>query len=165
MLTCKNCVTWLYKLETGDFVWESGHLLPYTMEFRDEKGRLRLVIEKSGRITVRQGYAWDGCTPKICFFDILFGTPDGVVHMASGKPKTYYASLVHDALYQFLPEIPRIAQLTRRDADDFFFRIMQEYEFAPRWIYWLAVRLFGGLAMSARRNITRKTRHGTMKAI
>lgn len=164
MITCKNGVKWLYKLETEDFSWESGHLLPYTMEFFDERGKKRLVIGKNGRITVKKNYSWDGCTPKICFFDILLGTPDGVVHRKSGKPKTYYASLVHDAFYQFLPEIPRIARLSRRDADDFFFRIMEEYEFAPRWIYWLAVRLFGGLAIGMRRRITRKTQ-GTMKAV
>ena len=164
MRTCKNGVRWLYKLETEDFVWESGHSVPYTMEFFDEGGKKRLEIAKDGRITVKQGYAWDGCTPKLCFFDILFGTPDGVVHRKSGKTKTYYASLVHDAFYQFLSEIPRIAQISRRDADDFFYRIMEEYEFAPRWIYWLAVRLFGGIGMSVRMNITRKTQ-GTMKAL
>ena len=164
MRTCKNGVKWLYKLEMEDFAWESGHAVPYTMEFRDQNGKLRLVIGRDGMITVKKGYSWDGCTPKICFFDILIGTPDGVVHRVSGKPKTYYASLVHDALYQFLPEIPGIAHLTRRDADDFFFRIMEEYEFAPRWIYWLAVRMFGGLAIITRINITRKT-HGVMKAV
>jgi hypothetical protein len=62
------------------------------------------------------------------------------------KPKTYYASLVHDALYQFLPEMNESNCITRRDADDFFRRILIEYEFAPNWIYWLAVRTFGGIS-------------------
>jgi hypothetical protein len=155
-------VRWLYKLELEDFTWASGHAVPFPMEFLDQGDKLRLQIDGDGTLTVKKGYAWDGCTPKLCFFDILFGTPDGVVHRDSGRPKTYYASLVHDALYQFLPEIPAVAQLTRRDADDFFLRIMEQYDFAPRRLYWLAVRLFGGLALRVRRDVTRRTR-GTMR--
>lgn len=121
---------------------------------------MRLVIERDGRITITRGYAWDGCTPKFCLFDILTGVPDGVVHERTGKPKTYFASLIHDALYQFLPDgLP----FTRKDADEFFLRLMAESDFSPRWIYWAAVRLFGGLFRSAARKV-RKTR-GTYQPV
>ncbi|MBI4637148.1 MAG: DUF1353 domain-containing protein [Candidatus Rokubacteria bacterium] len=110
------------------------------MAFRDRRGRVRLVVEQSGRITVMRGYSWNGCSPKFCFFDVVAGTPEGVVSTLTGRPKTYYASLVHDALYQFLRDgLP----LRRRDADRFFLGLMAETRFAPRWLYWLAVRLGG----------------------
>jgi len=157
MNTCKNGVRWLYKLDQ-DFSWRSQHSVPENLLFSDKDGKVRLIMEKDGRITVTKGYAWDGCTPKICFFDILIGTPDGVVHSGTEKPKTYYASLIHDALYQFLPNMPKDKPVTRWDADAFFLRLMKETEFAPRWIYWLAVRVFGGLSVSVRKNVTRKTR-------
>ena len=165
MRTCKNGVKWVFKLETADFPWDSGRLMPYAMEFFDEEGTKRLTISKDGKITVKKDYAWDGCTPKLCFFDILIGTPDGVVHKDIGRPKTYYASLIHDALYQFLPEIPSDVPLTRRDADAFFYRILEQYQFTPRGLYWLGVRLFGGLTISTRRNITRKAEAGTKKMV
>jgi hypothetical protein len=156
---CKNSVRWLYRLEES-YSWESGHRLEEDVVFLDKSGAVRLVIERGGRITVTRGYAWDGCTPKVCLFDILIGVPDGVVHARTGRPKTYYASLVHDALYQFLPDgLP----LTRYHADEFFLRLMAESDFGPRRIYWLAVRTFGGLFRSAARQV-RKTR-GTAQSL
>ena len=156
---CKNSVRWLYRLEQS-YSWDSGHSLPEDLVFRDKISEVRLVIERDGRITVTRGYAWDGCTPNFCLFDFLIGVPDGVVHVRTGRPKTYYATLVHDALYQFLPDgLP----LTRRRADEFFLRLMAESDFGPRWIYWIAVRLFGGLFRRAARGI-RKTR-GTCQAV
>jgi len=80
-------------------------------------------------------------------------TPDGVVHKDTGHPKTYYASLVHDALYQFIPDgLP----LGRRHADRFFLLLMAESDFSPRWVYWVAVRVFGGLFRRVMR-VKRKT--------
>lgn len=53
-----------------------------------------------GQITIRKGYAWDGCSPKRTFTGLFaFGTPDGVLR--HGKPWTYHASLVHDVLCQY----------------------------------------------------------------
>ena len=156
---CKNSVRWLYRLDES-YSWESGRRLEEDLAFRDKTGAVRLVIEREGRITVTRGYAWDGCTPKICIFDILIGVPDGVVHARTGRPKTYYASLIHDALYQFLPDgVP----LKRHHVDDFFLRLMRESDFGPRWIYWLAVRLLGGLFRRAGRMV-RQTR-GTRQSI
>lgn len=156
---CTNSVRWLYRLEQS-YSWNSGHDIPEDLVFRDKTGAVRLVVERDGRITVTRGYAWDGCTPKFCIFDILLGVPDGVVHAGTGRPKTYYASLVHDALYQFLPDgLP----FERVHADRFFLRLMEESEFGPRSIYWIAVRLFGDLFRRVARRV-RKTR-GTRQAI
>jgi hypothetical protein len=140
-MLCKDGVAWLYRLERN-FTWDSDHRVPQDLVFRDKDGTVRLVIETSGCITVMRGYSWNGCSPKFCLLDILIGTPDGVVNVDTGKPKTYYASLVHDALYQFLLLDEAIK---RRHADRFFLRLMGEASFAPRYVYWLAVRLFGWL--------------------
>lgn len=138
-LMCKNSVRWLYKLDEN-YCWESGVHFGSDYVYRDVKERVRLIIEAEGRITVTKGYSWNGCSPKLCIFDINIGTPDGVVHKCTGRPKTYFASLVHDALYQFL----RVnAPVSRRQADAFFLRMMKNSDFCLRYIYWAAVRVFG----------------------
>ena len=137
---CSDTVKWLYELQEG-FTWNSGKTIPEDREFQDDQGRTWLMLKTNGDITVPKRYAWDGCTPKFCVLDVLLGVPDGAVHAGTGKPKAYYASLVHDALYQFLDrELP----YTRKDADDFFLRLMTETRFLPRHLYYWAVRLFGG---------------------
>ncbi|MDY6791983.1 MAG: DUF1353 domain-containing protein [Thermodesulfobacteriota bacterium] len=113
---------------------------------------MRLIIEVDGMLTVTRGYAWNGCSPKICFLDILLGTPDGAVYGPTGKPKTYFASMVHDALYQFLYSKTPI---TRAEADGCFLRLMAESEFMLRYLYWFAVRLFGCLVWRGKK-IVRK---------
>jgi len=58
------------------------------------------------------------------------------------KPKAYYASLLHDVLYQFLDaDLP----LPRAQADRVFVEILTRDRFAPRRAYYAAVRVFGGL--------------------
>ena len=132
---------WLYRLD-HPVTWRSGHPFPHDMAFNDLTGTRRLEITSDGAITVLAGYAWDGCTPKFNFFDVLFGTPDGVVDTRTGRPKTYYASLYHDALYQFLGTgLP----LRRVTVDRFFLRLMTATDFRPRSLYFAAVRLFGNL--------------------
>ena len=121
----KNRVRWLYRLDRA-YSWESGCPVGDDFLFFDKRGKLRLVVEASGCITVLARYAWNGCSPKFCVFDILWGTPDGVVHARTGRPKTYFASMIHDALCQFLPYgLP----YNRPEADFFFFRLMEESEF------------------------------------
>jgi len=146
---CKDGAAWLYRLERN-YSWDSGVAVPADLIFRDAKGRVRLVIETTGRMTVMRGYSWNGCSPKFCLFDILIGTPDGVVHLGTGRPKAYYASLVHDALYQFLP---LSAPLTRADADRVFLRLLAESNFVPRRLYWLAVRLFGWIVRLGQKRV------------
>jgi len=109
MAFCENSVRWLYVLDQH-FTWESSLEIKEDVAFKDKTGVVRLVLEKGGRITVMRGYAWNGCSPKYCLFDILLGTPEGVVDSRTRRPKTFYASLVHDALYQFVPDgLPRPA--------------------------------------------------------
>ncbi len=148
---CRNSVKWLYRAD-DNFRWDSGLEIDEDMVFRDERGAIRLILERGGRITVTRGYAWNGCSPKFCFLDLLIGTSDGVVHARTGRPKTYFASMVHDALYQFLQAD---SPVNRRQADACFLRLMAESEFALRYLYWAAVRLFGWLVYGAK-----KTRRG-----
>ena len=132
---------WLFRLDHS-VSWQSGHSFPGDMAFEDASGRRWLEIRQTGEITVLAGYAWDGCTPKACVLDILVGTPDGVVDLRTGRPKTYYASLFHDALYQFLDSgLP----LERAEVDRFFLRLLEATAFRPRHAYYAAVRLFGSL--------------------
>ena len=147
-------VRWIYELD-ADYEFNVRKYLAseitQAMSFRDRTGSERLVIYPDGRALIRAHYAWDGCTPKFAVFDIAFGTPDGVPNERTRKPKTYYASLVHDVLYQFIDVHLPIA---RRDADEAFFDLLVRDSFAPRYVYWSAVRLFGGLS----RQITRRKR-------
>jgi hypothetical protein len=146
---CKNYEKWVFELEE-DFSWQSGFLFKNDFAYIDKSGILRLILLRDGTVIVKKGYAWDGCSPKICVFDVLIGTPDGVVDSRTKKPKTYYASLVHDALYQFLPDgVP----LSRKQVDGFFLRLMNETGFIPRRIYYFAVRIFGGLFAHVGRRI------------
>ncbi len=152
MAFCENSVRWLYVLDRN-YSWESGLDIHEDFAFKDKTGIVRLILEGGGRLTVTRGYAWNGCSPKFCLFDILLGAPDGVVDSRTGRPKTYHASLVHDALYQFVPDrLP----LTRRQADGCFLRLMQETGFRPRAVYYVVVRLFGGVVRRATRYV-RKT--------
>jgi hypothetical protein len=144
---CKNSVAWLYRSERS-FVWDSGLRVDEDRVFRDADGKVRLIIEASGRITVTRHYSWNGCSPKMCVFDFIVGTPDGVVHARTGRPKTYFASMVHDALDQFLRAN---SPLSRRQADACFLRLMAESDFALRYVYWAAVRVFGRLVWRAKR--------------
>ncbi len=137
----KNSANWVYELEQN-FVWNSNLPAPDDLFFEDSEGKVRLIIETGGKITVTRGYRWNGCSPKLYAFDLIFGTPDGVTHSETGLPKTYEASLIHDALYQFLKTD---APYTRKEADALFLEIMGSKDFALRIIYWAVVRIFGWL--------------------
>ncbi len=145
MAFCSEHVSWLYRLSTS-FTWQSNLPISEDLAFKDKTGKVRLILEQGGRITVTRGYSWNGCSPKGCLFDLNFGTPDGTVDATSGRPKTYFASLVHDALYQFLPDgLP----LTRAQADSCFLALMSDSGFRLRYVYYFAVRVFGGLVRRA----------------
>lgn len=110
-------------------------------------------------------YAWDGCSPKVPFYWIAtFGTPDWWDHLEPvqclrhGKqtqrlmfwPLAHHASLVHDALYQFL----NVAPVTKAEADRLFQRMLLEAGM-PRpvaWVYYLAVVVGGARDMRHVRN-------------
>ncbi|MFO1418156.1 MAG: hypothetical protein U1E83_05750 [Methylotetracoccus sp.] len=110
----------------------------------------------------RQTYAWDGCTPKLWFYWLgLLGTPDWWVHLEPVQfidehgalvaspdanttlwPLAHHASLVHDALYQYLGVIP----ITKREVDAQFETMLRASGFIGpvASLYHLAVRWFGG---------------------
>jgi len=102
-------------------------------------------------------YAWDGCTPKRLFYWLaLIGTPDWwerreALQTLDEKghaktkdafwPQAHYASLVHDALYQYLGLIP----IPKQDVDQHFHDMLLDSGFpAPlAKLYHYVVRHFG----------------------
>jgi hypothetical protein len=92
-MTCRHSERWVFTLDQ-EFTWQSGFPVSKDLAFRDKKGVIRLILRQPDLITVTKDYAWDGCTPKFCFLDVNFGTPDGVIDSRTKQPKTYYASLV-----------------------------------------------------------------------
>ncbi len=101
-----------------------------------------LEISENGDIIIKgthaNGYAWDGCTPKFNIFDLfLIGTPDGRTIVNTGKPITYYASLIHDILCQFRKDIG----ISRRQADKVFLIYLGNFNL--RYLYYIAVRAYG----------------------
>ncbi len=87
-----------------------------------------------------KGYAWDGCSPKMNFIDVIWGTPDGRFDYKTEKQITYYASMFHDVLYQFKSQIC----ISRKESDLIFKVILLKHKFRLTAIYFSAVRLFGG---------------------
>ena len=125
---------WIYKLDC-DYIYQTGIKTDY---FNSKW----LEILSDGTIRVKKGYAWDGCSIKWNILDLaVIGTPDGVINIETMKPKAYYASLVHDALYQYMG----YHSITRKGADKIFLRILRENKFIPAKIYYYAVRIFGGI--------------------
>lgn len=147
-------VKWVYELDQDysiNVAKQLGAALTAPCAFLDRSGRRWLELRPDGTLKVLAPYAWDGCTPKFAVLDIVIGTPDGIPNSTTRKPKAYFASLVHDALYQFMDAgLP----LSRQQADHIFLDILARDAFAPRWIYFAAVRAFGELS----RRITRRKR-------
>ena len=75
------------------------------------------VFISDGYITIKKGYAWNGCSY----------VPD--------FKSTYYASLIHDALYQY--------KVDRKIADLVFYDLMKRDNFKLKWIYYKGVYFFG----------------------
>jgi hypothetical protein len=128
-----KCQLWIYKLE-HDYVYQS-ELEGY--HFQSEW----LAILPDGVIKIKKGYAWNGCSPKFSIFDLfILGTSDGIIDIQTMKPKAYYASLVHDALYQYYEwhDIPR------DKIDKQFYKMLEKSKFKLARLYYLFVRDFGG---------------------
>jgi hypothetical protein len=111
--------------------------------FHSADGREWLLINRYG-ITLRAGYAWNGCTPK--YWSRIFGwcgTPD--------YPSTILASAIHDALYQFArtEHFP----FHRSDVDLLFYHIIS-LSGSPRLasLYYSAVVKFGRWSDKPARN-------------
>lgn len=114
-----------------------------------------ISINKRGLITITPistGYAWDGCSPKKDVLDLLIGTPDGKTDKDTNKPITYYASLLHDCIYQFKDEI----DISRYEADQLFKLLLKNKNFFWSNVYYRCVRLFGGFYGNWKCKIDRK---------
>lgn len=134
---------WIYVLKE-DYTYNILRHLPagwcHAYAFVDGQGIRRAELRANGDLTVLKTYAWDGCTPKWSLFGHVVGTPDGPIHPVLGVPRAYYASLIHDVLCQFRdvnPDVPRVV------ADKIFLEILTRDDFAPRGLYYCAVRAFG----------------------
>ena len=109
-----------------------------------------LAITPEGRMTVSAGYAWDGNSKKINVFDLfVIGTPDGIIDVRTMKPKTWYASLVHDALYQYFG----YHGIARKEMDELYRLLAREARFAPTPIYHAVIRILGGLFFLGKKKI------------
>ncbi|MBW3696126.1 hypothetical protein EK599_10485 [Vibrio sp. T187] len=101
---------------------------------------LRISID--GLVTVKaneNGYSWDGCTPKVSVLNLfILGVPDGHVNYRTMKPYTYDASLVHDALYQYLDTVP----ISKAEIDLLFLEMLGDFKL--RKLYYFFVTKFGG---------------------
>jgi hypothetical protein len=106
-----------------------------------------LKLSNDGTVTVKgthhNGYAWDGCSPKLKIKDIYVGTFEGVLNFSTGLSKTYYASLIHDVFYQFSRETKILVR--RKEVDREFYIILKNNDFRLAKLYYIAVRLFGWL--------------------
>ena len=107
--------------------------------------------------SVKRAYAWDGCTPKRWFFWLaLIGTPDWAQKIETIRTiddktpckkkelfwqQAHHASLIHDALYQYLDSIP----IPKKNVDNLFHEMLIESGFSGIMakIYHLAVRYLG----------------------
>jgi len=102
-----------------------------------------LKVEPNGIITVKgsndRGYAWDGCSPKFNILQFTCGTPDGMLVYETCAPITYYASMFHDAIYQYKKEI----DITRKETDNLFKENLKKADFMWWWLYYFAVWAFG----------------------
>lgn len=110
-------------------------------EFENEWFKLSpdgMVIVKG---THRQGYAWDGCSPKFKIKDIYIGVPEAVLNFGTGQSKTYYASLVHDVFYQFSKEVSSF--IKRKEVDREFHAILKRDNFRFASLYYFFVRILG----------------------
>lgn len=122
--------SWLYRLDK-DVIFQTEifgfHLkAPY------------FELEKNGVVTLKKGYAWNGCTPKFSFLDLFkIGTPDGVIDGETKLPVTAMASALHDALYQY----GILIGITRKQADDEFKRFLGRFKLAG--LYYFTVRALG----------------------
>lgn len=92
-------------------------------------------------IKINKGYSWDGCSPNWRIGKFVFGTPDGKIDKITGKPITYYPSLVHDFLYQFKKE----HGVSRITADTLFYSQLATAGFCCPLLYYVGVRVGGGL--------------------
>ncbi len=103
--------------------------LKYDITFHDLGFKQAFASEffviQMNTIKIRSGFEWDGAS----YVD------DG--RIINGKPVTWRATCLHDCLYRFKNP------LSRKKADDLFYRELQLCGFKKAWIYYIGVRVFG----------------------
>jgi hypothetical protein len=93
-------------------------------------------IELRGReLTIKEGFLWDGNTPKYRLFGVWIGIPD--------FKRSIRGSLVHDALLRLIKRKPY--SIHRKDIDDVWYKILEYDRFTLRRLFYVAVRLWGVL--------------------
>jgi len=123
---------WIFKL-TEDFTLATDCT---GITFRSDW----FTIAGDGRMTIRKGYAWDGNSVKLDVFDLfIIGTPDGIIDVRTMKPKTWFASLVHDALYQYYG----YHGLLRSEMDMIYLLLARKANFFPAPLYYAVIRMLG----------------------
>lgn len=96
-------------------------------------------LKENGEIVIFENYQWNGATPKYSLLGAVIGTPEGAI-CRNGYPATYYATLLHDVLYQ-ISESHNVGD--RKPADKLFYKMLKEDGFKLARLYYIAVRLFG----------------------
>ncbi|RVU83818.1 hypothetical protein EOL70_13400 [Leucothrix sargassi] len=132
---------YIYKLE-ADYAFRASFELDQLLVFK-HNNKIWLVITPTRDIIVAKDYAWDGCSPKVSIAGFTLGIPDGEIHPETGKPRAYFASLIHDALLQFSDD-PRMP-FSRAQIDEMFYDILKRDGFKAAPLYYFVVRKLGGL--------------------
>ena len=120
---------YIYKLEKNEY-YENNNFNQFNNKW--------LFIGQN-KIIVKKEYAWNGCSPKFDFLNLMFGTPEGK-YIEYNKPITWRGSLLHDCLYQFKGQ----HNISRKQADILFYDELKENGFIFAKVYYLAVLVFGG---------------------
>lgn len=122
--------SWRYAL-ANPYGHSSQHLAG--VEFEND-----WITVQTCNIVIREGYAWDGCSPCISICGLFYvGPPDGAEHL--GVPATYHASLVHDALCQWRKE----TRISKSAAVAVFHELLVQVRFPLANLYTAAVDHFG----------------------
>ena len=97
------------------------------------------ITIENGTLTVRAGYAWDGCTPSfyLLWGLVCIGTPDGAIRY--GYPWLYFVSLIHDVLCQYRKDLP----FTKQEVTTIFYDMMAQCNWPLKGLYRFAVYYFG----------------------
>jgi hypothetical protein len=118
------------------YLLEEDYVLEHD-SFIGEDEECEFASISDGKLTIKKGYAWNGCSPTYSIWDIkLIGTSDGIINYRTGKPLASQASLVHDALCQY-------EFISKKETDKIFLEMLREVKFMPARIYYYAVRFFG----------------------
>lgn len=129
---------WKFITDTA-FTWNTHRFENRYCDFKWLKIDDNAITVKASK---DQKYAWDGNTPKVNMLGLTLGTPDGkLIKHKNGeyKPVTYYASMIHDVIYQY----KRCAPVTRREADQIYLDMMRDAGFPLRSVYFAGVKIGG----------------------